>query len=67
MTETIDIIEKLIDQVENYSIIIQNYIHNDFSYFDDYQDTEELDIEIVCILNSLFETIKELKELIYEK
>ena len=56
------LIEHLVDVIEDYSIIINDYINKDFVFT---YDSEYLEEEIQVIASSLLETIDELKTLIY--
>ena len=56
------LIEHLVDVIEDYSIVINDYINKDFVFT---YDSEYLEEEIQVITGSLLETIDELKALIY--
>jgi hypothetical protein len=56
------LIEHLVDVIDDYSIIINDYINKDFIFT---YDSEYLEEEIKVIAGSLLETIDELKALIY--
>ena len=51
----------LLNQIEEYSIILNDYINKDFIYT---VDTEYLEEEIKVISGCLLESIEELKEII---
>ena len=56
--------EDLIEQIEDYSIILDDYINKRFKYT---VDTEDLEDEIKVISGCLLETIEECKQLLIEE
>lgn len=55
--------EELIEQIEHYSIILDDYVNKRFKYT---LDTEYLEDEIKAISACLLETIEEYKEITNE-
>lgn len=55
--------EELIEQIEHYSIILDDYVNKRFKYT---LDTEYLEDEIKVISSCLLETIEEYKEITNE-
>ena len=51
--------ENLIEQIEEYATILDDYINKEFKYT---LDTEDLENEIKVISGCLLETIEELKQ-----
>lgn len=56
--------EDLIEQIEHYSIILDDYINKRFKYT---IDTEDLEEEIKVVSACLLETIEEYKQLLNEE
>ena len=56
--------EELIEQIEHYSIILDDYVNKRFKYA---LDTEYLEDEIKVISACLLETIEEYKQLLNEE
>ena len=56
--------EMLIEQIEHYSIILDDYINKRFIYT---MDTEYLEEEIKVVSASLLETIEDYKQLLIKK
>ena len=56
--------EYLIEQIEHYSIIIDDYINKRFKYT---IDTENLEEEIKVVSACLLETIEEYKQILIEE
>ena len=63
MKEMAENMEVLIDQIEDYAILMKNYIFEDYSLFD-YEDEEDLNWEVASVINDLFETFLIIRELI---
>ena len=56
--------EDLIEQIEHYSIILDDYINKRFKYT---IDTENLEEEITVVSACLLETIEEYKQILIEE
>ncbi len=56
--------EDLIEQIEHYSIILDDYINKRFKYT---IDTENLEEEIKVVSACLLETIEEYKQILIEE